>query len=73
MGKQINEEVPEGRKLTSWAVEKGVERAKTAGTLGQLAMEGLKTVIDVYMGLMPLVMCWGTLALIIEEYTPIFQ
>ena len=73
VGKQINEEVPEGRKLTSWAVEKGVERAKTAGTLGQLAMEGLKTVIDVYMGLMLLVMCWGTLALIIEEYTPIFQ
>lgn len=73
VGKQINEEVPEGRKLSDWAVEKGVERARTAGTLKELAVEGLKTVLDVYMGLMPLVMCWGTLALIIEEYTPIFQ
>ena len=73
VGKQINEEVPEGRKLSDWAVEKGVERARTAGSLKELAVEGLKTVLDVYMGLMPLVMCWGTLALIIEEYTPIFQ
>lgn len=73
IGKQITEEVPEGIKLTEWAVAKGVERAQKANDFGGLITEGFKTVIDVYMGLMPLVMCWGTLALIVEEHTPIFQ
>lgn len=73
VGKQITEEVPKGIKLMEWAVAKGVERAQKAKGIGGLVGEGLKTVIDVYMGLMPLVMCWGTLALIIEEHTPIFQ
>lgn len=73
VGKQISEEVPEGYTVFQWAVEKGVERSKTAGNVGELATEGMKTVFDIYMGLMPLVMCWGTLALIIEQYTPIFS
>lgn len=73
IGKQISEEVPEGVKLSNWAVEKGVERAAGASSLPGLAWEGLKTVIDVYIGLMPLVMCWGTFALIVEAHTPIFQ
>lgn len=73
IGKQITEEVPAGVKLTEWAVAKGVERAQKANNVGGLITEGFKTVIDVYMGLMPLVMCWGTLALIVEEHTPIFK
>lgn len=73
VGKQISEEVPEGKKLGQWAIEKGVERARSASSIGGLVTEGIKTVLDVYMGLMPLVMCWGTIALIVESYTPVFQ
>lgn len=73
VGKRISEEVPEGITLGRWALEKGIDRARGASGLGSLTMEGLKTVLDVYMGLMPLVMCWGTIALIVEQYTPIFQ
>lgn len=72
VGKQINEEVPSGITTTRWALEKGIEKSKTMPGIGKLITEGLKTVIDVYMGLMPLVMAWGTLALILTEATPIF-
>lgn len=73
VGKQISEDVPQGFTVFQWAVEKGVERAQGAGSLSSLVVDGLKTVFDVYIGLMPLVMCWGTLALIIEQYTPLFS
>lgn len=72
VGKKINEEVPSGVTTSRWALEKGVEKSKTMPGVGKLVSEGLKTVIDVYMGLMPLVMAWGTLALILTEATPIF-
>lgn len=72
IGKQIDEEVPEGRTIQSWALEKGVTKAKQAKSIDKLALDGLKTVIDVYFNLMPLVMAWGTIALIIAEHTPIF-
>lgn len=72
IGKQIDEEVPEGRTIQSWALEKGVTKAKQAKSIDKLALDGLKTVIDVYLNLMPLVMAWGTIALIIAEHTPIF-
>lgn len=71
-GKQITEEVPEGKTLSRWALEKGVSRSNAMPTWSLLLVDGLKTVLDVYVGLMPLVMAWGTLALILTEYTPIF-
>lgn len=73
IGKQISEEVPEGNTLSAWALQKGIERSKKAPGIKGLFLEGIKTVIDVYFSLMPLVMAWGTLALIITEYTPIFE
>ncbi len=70
--KNINEEVPGDRSLHNWAVEKGILRAKEANGATGVVVDGTKTVIDIYLSLMPLVMAWGTLSLIIVEYTPIF-
>ena len=72
VGKQIEEEVPEGRTISNYALEQGINRAKNAKSLPKLALDGIKTVVDVYFGLLPLVMAWGTISLIIAEYTPIF-
>jgi len=69
----INEEVPSGRKLHEWAVEKGVERAEKAPSILGLIQSGFRTVIDVYFSLMPIVLLLGTLALIIAEYTSVFS
>ncbi|MBG9981356.1 YjiH family protein [Facklamia sp. DSM 111018] len=72
-GKQINEEVPENYSQFEWALANGYAKAETANSLGEIIKDGIMTVIDVYVTLMPLVMCWGTFALILTEYTPIFE
>lgn len=70
--KQINEEVPEGISLSTFAFNNGVERAINSGNMKESIIHGFKIVFEVYVGLMPLVMCFGTISLIIAEKTPIF-
>ena len=70
--KQINEELPEGVTLSQFAFMNGVERAKISGSIKETMIHGFKIVFEVYVGLMPLVMCFGTLSLIVAEKTPIF-
>lgn len=70
---KINEEVPAGRGIHEWAVERGIIRATQAPTFIGLITSGLKTVADVYFSLMPIVMLLGTVSLVVAEYTPIFS
>ncbi len=70
---KINEEVPAGRGIHEWAVERGVIRAAQAPDFIGLIISGLKTVADVYFSLMPIVMLLGTVSLVVAEYTPIFS
>ncbi len=69
----INEEVPSEVSLFSHAFSCGVKKSNSGNTLNGLIINGINIVIDVYISLMPLVMCWGTLSLIVAEYTPIFK
>ncbi|MTI46297.1 YjiH family protein [Sporosalibacterium faouarense] len=70
---KINEEVPPGRGIHEWAVERGIIRAEQAPSFLGLITSGLKTVVDVYFSLMPIVMLLGTFALVIAEYTSLFS
>lgn len=58
--------------LLKQGLSKSINRAKSAPTLKQLILNGFKTVIDMYVGLIPLVLAWGTISLIIAEFTPLF-
>ena len=70
---EISEEVPSGRTVHDWALERGVRRAEMAPGFSGLITAGLKTVADVYFSLMPIVMLLGTVSLVIAEYTPLFS
>lgn len=72
IGKQISEEVPEGTKSYQWAVEKAVEKASQVKSVTFVAKKGFENVLDIWFGLIPLVMALGTIALVIAEYTSIF-
>ncbi|MEG1312199.1 MAG: YjiH family protein [Romboutsia sp.] len=65
--------VPEGDNLFQFGLNKAIYRASTAPSLKSILITGCKTVIDMYLGLLPLVMAWGTLALIVAEFTPFFN
>jgi nucleoside recognition membrane protein YjiH len=70
---KINENVPTGRGIHEWAVERGVERASEAPNVKGLVMSGIGTIADVYFSLMPIVMLLGTVSLMIAEFTPVFS
>ncbi|MCG8485324.1 MAG: YjiH family protein [Clostridia bacterium] len=73
VGKQINEVVPEGKTKFQWGLEKALEKANTDNSMGQVVKKGFDTVVDIWFGLCPVVMTLATAALIIAEYTPIFN
>ena len=72
--KHLKEElVPEGESVFKFGFNKALDRAQEAPSLKTILTNGCKTVIDMYLGLLPLVMAWGTLALIVAEFTPFFN
>ncbi len=72
VGKQIKEDVPSNTSLFQWGVQQAVLRAQKAPSFGQLTKIGLCNVVDIWFGLLPLVMAIGTIAMALTEYTPVF-
>lgn len=70
-GKKINETIPEGVSELDWAVNLAGKRAQSA-TAKHVFKSGLDIYLSTFLELIPLVMAWGTIALILVEYTPIF-
>jgi nucleoside recognition membrane protein YjiH len=64
--------IPEDENVFSFALSKALYRAENAPSLNLIIKNGFKTVVDMYLALLPLVMAWGTIALIVAEFTPIF-
>ena len=72
VGKQIDEEVPANTSLFNWAVNVASKRASETGP-EQVVKSGLSNWLNIFMDLIPVIMAWGTVALIINEQTPIFD
>lgn len=70
---QIDESVPEGFHPFSWGMTQAVEKAKTNQSAAAFLKDGIKNILDMWMGVAPIVMALGTLALIVAEYTPVFK
>ena len=72
VGKQIDEEIPQEKGTMAYALEQSCKRAeqfnlKTVGT------SGLEVMVGMFFDLIPIVISWGTIALIIATYTPFFD
>ncbi|KKK36583.1 membrane protein [Mesobacillus campisalis] len=73
VGQQIDETIPAGVSKLKWGWQQALNKAKHAPSPGKLVSNGVETVLDIWLGLIPLVMSLGTAALIVAEYTPVFQ
>ncbi|MDQ0207984.1 YjiH family protein [Alkalicoccobacillus murimartini] len=73
VGKQIVEEVPENTSIPKWAFQKGVAKASNVPSPTVLVKKGLFNAMDIWFGMLPLVMGIGTIALMIANFTPVFQ
>lgn len=68
-----DEKTPEGHHVLSWGFHQALTRAEQSNGIKSTLQDGLKNVIDMVFGVIPVVMAIGTVALIIAEYTPIFN
>ena len=72
VGKQISEDVPSDKGLRAHAVELSCTRADTFG-VKTVVSGGMEVVMGMLFDLIPIVLSWGTIALIIATYTPVFD
>ncbi|QSX41703.1 YjiH family protein [Shewanella cyperi] len=68
-----DEAVPKGHHVLSWGFDRALNKAANTGGLKELVDEGITNVVDMVFGVIPVVMAIGTVALMIAEYTPVFN
>lgn len=71
VGQQVNETIPEGMTRLEYAFYSASERASQA-TPSLILSQGLDMFTSVIFGLAPIVIAWGTVSLILVEFTPVF-
>ena len=72
-GNDNSEVIPEGYTSLSWGYKNALEKANASSKATAFITEGLINVLVMWLGVLPVVMCLATLALIVAEYTSIFQ
>ncbi|MCL2843277.1 MAG: YjiH family protein [Oscillospiraceae bacterium] len=72
VGKQIEEDVPEGTPIFKLAFSRATKRAHGT-TAGDVVKSGAMSWLSIFMDLIPIILAWGTLALVLFESTPIFD
>ena len=68
----ISEDAPDGQGLASHGLEKALEKADRNRSASNFFKDGMKNVLDMWIGVAPVVMAFGTIALILAEYTQTF-
>lgn len=69
----IDETIPSGMTPIKWGWQQAVEKANQSKGFKKHLQDGVETVLDIWFGLIPLVMSLGALALILAEFTPVFN
>lgn len=73
VGKQVKEEELEGYTMRQWALKLAVEKAAKGPGLKQILVSGLDTFMGIVFQTAPIVMAFGTIACMVEAYTPVFK
>ena len=71
--KNNSEEIPQNYTPFKWGLEQAVLRANKNNSPSGFLKSGVQNVLDMWLGVTPIVMAMGTLALVIAEFTPAFQ
>lgn len=72
MDRDHMENVPRGYTPMTWGLDQAIERAKANRGLGEFVKSGIHNVLEMWMGVIPVIMAFGTVAVIMAEFTPIF-
>ncbi|WP_074036811.1 YjiH family protein [Exiguobacterium sp. AT1b] len=66
------EEVPSDVSLGKWALIQALQKSRSSKSFLETLKDGFKNVLDMWIGVLPVVMAVGTIAVVIAEYTPFF-
>jgi nucleoside recognition membrane protein YjiH len=69
---KVEQAIPSEFSPARWGLNQAVKKAQTNTSVSQVIKEGIGNVLDMWMGVLPIVMAIGTTALVIAEYTPVF-
>ncbi len=73
-GRAMAEDLPEGyTSSTQYGLALAVKRVDEHRGIGQFFENGIKNAAGMWFGVLPVVMCIGTLALVLATYTPVFD
>lgn len=65
--------VPPGTSTFKWSLLQAINKANNSLDISSIIISGFKNVFDLWIGVTPIIMAFGTIALIIANYTPLFQ
>lgn len=66
------EKLPEGKNTFTFGLENALTTASSNRSVGKVIGDGMKNVLDMWIGVAPVVMAFGTVALVLAEYTGVF-
>ena len=72
-GKQVNEDTPAGMSDLRWGYLQALKRSSTAPNFKEFWIKGLTNTAGLMLSTLPVIMAFGTVALIIANYTPVFD
>lgn len=70
--KPLDESIPKNFNPFTWGYKQAVDRASQSPGLVGYLKAGVKNVLDMWIGVLPIVMAIGTLGVIVAEFTPFF-
>lgn len=70
---KADESIPANYSTFSYGYKKAIERSRQEKSVKQFVTDGAKNVLDMWMGVAPVVMAFGLVALIVAEHTSFFQ
>lgn len=70
---KADESIPDGYNSLSWGYKLALDTANANSDIRKFLMDGIKNIFDMWLGVLPVVMALATSALIIAEYTSVFQ
>ncbi|WP_201537254.1 YjiH family protein [Psychrobacter immobilis] len=68
-----HETIPKGETLFTHSLHKAVQKAEKSPSFFTFLKDGLKNILDMWIGILPVVMAIGTIGLIVAEETPVFD
>ena len=71
--KRHDEAIPEGISSVRYGMRLALKKAEHAPGMKGFLMEGSENVLEMWFGTLPVILSFGTIALIIAEYTPVFD